>query len=131
MLRAVCRAEDVADVVCTIDFVYPMQCLRKPHADDWVACAREQQRGVRAEEEREDTALVRLDLVHLLEGGKRPCDNFSVLCASKDAAMVVAHDEGEDRAVMFEAVDKLRLLSWTLGSVDGTEDRGRDGKRGC
>lgn len=68
VLRAVRCGKDVADIVVAIDFVETSKRSRAPHVDDGVASAREQVRAVRRERERHDTSLVRLDLLHLVEG---------------------------------------------------------------
>ncbi|KAH6609929.1 hypothetical protein Trco_003275 [Trichoderma cornu-damae] len=109
VLRAVRRGEDVADIVVAVDLVEAAERLRTPHVDDGVAGAREQVAAVGREGQRHDAPLMRLDLLHLVEGGERPDDDFAILSAGIDGVVLGADREGEDAAAMLEAVKQLRL----------------------
>ena len=68
-----------------------------------------------------------LDTVNLAEGGKRPDDDLAALSAREDVVEVGAHDQGEDGAVVVEAVDELgRALR--VGLIERVE-RERDRER--
>lgn len=129
-LGAVGGAEDVADVVDAVDLVQVTQRLGAPDVDDGVAGAGEEQRGVGREEERQDAALVRLDLVLLVEGGERPGDDLAVLGADVDGAVAGAHGEGEDRVAVLEAVDQLGGALRAVGRLEGGEDGGGEVRLG-
>lgn len=131
MLRAVGGAEDIADVVGAVYLVEAGERLRAPDVDDGVAGTGEEERGVGAEEQREDAALVRLDTIDLVEGGQGPGDDLSVLCAGEYGIVVGADGEGEDGAAVLEAVDQLGPDIRAVSGLERTHyRRGRRGLSG-
>lgn len=126
LLPGVGAGEDVSDVVEAVDLVESTEGGRAPDRYEGVAGAGDQEgsgvgfEGVGSgggrvgvgggggrvgEEEPEDMALVCLDAADELEGGQRPDEEFSIVCASEDVS--IRDGEGEDGAVVLELLDPL------------------------